>query len=202
MPSKPVPTTRTPGRKPTHAARMLARLWRENRLDKRTGPFKAIQAQANSYADRWGGWENLDALDESLIQSAAFLRTICTTIETFSLRGREIIDGGGALLPVLAKNYVTYQQALVRTLDSLERRDRSARQPIDLGTYLASHSGGHDVADATTDTADDTTAEASDEGRHEALAAPGDVLSDATDVTPDHAHPAAAETTEADEDEA
>jgi len=141
MPSRLTPLAPGIGRPPKHAGRLLARVLRKNRLDRRTRVSKILDHVATDLAADFGGWPCVSASQEIAIRRAAFLTVLCSSIEAWCLRQPDVIVDGELLGP-LKKGLATHQANLIRTLAALGIRPRAERVPS-LQEYLASrHNAG------------------------------------------------------------
>jgi len=147
MPSRLAPLASGIGRPPKHAGRLLARVLRKNRLDRRTRVSKILDHVADDLAGDLGGWPHVGASQEIAIRRAAFLTVLCASIETWCLKQPEVIRDGELLGP-LKKGLATHQANLIRTLAALGIRPRAERVPS-LSEYLAARAQNQPQSDAT-----------------------------------------------------
>lgn len=125
---------RPPGRPPKHGARLLERVLRENRLDKRTGVAKLLASIENDLAADRGGWPSTSAAEALLIRRAAFLALVCSSVENWLLRRPDLVVNGELLGP-LKKGLATHQANLTRVLSALGIKSNTPKVPS-LEEYL------------------------------------------------------------------
>ncbi len=119
------------GRRPKHAGRLLDRVLKENRLDRRTQTARMLDSVANDLAAERGGWQRVSAGEEIAIRRIAFLTLLCSSIESWALQQPGGVIAEGKLLGPLAKGYATHQANLVRTLAVVGiRPDRQPEQSL------------------------------------------------------------------------
>lgn len=136
---------RPPGRPPKHGARLLERVVRENRLDRRTNVAKLLASIENDLAADRGGWASTSAAETLLIRRAAFLALVCSSVENWLLRQPELVVKGELLGP-LRKGLATHQANLARVLSALGIKSSASKVPS-LEDYLAACGAtaqGHD----------------------------------------------------------
>jgi hypothetical protein len=130
---------RPPGRPPKHGARLLERVLRENRLDRRTATAKLLARIENDLANDRGGWPSVSAAQALLIRRAGFLALVCSSVENWLLKQPALVVKGELLGP-LKKGLATHQANLARVLAALGIEASASKVPT-LEDYLSRRTG-------------------------------------------------------------
>jgi hypothetical protein len=123
------------GRPPKHGARMLGRLLRDNKIDQRLQVARLLKIQRDLLVDDAGGLANISNRELLLIEKTATLAVIMSAMENWAFKEKPI-NPEGALLNVLAQNYIGYSNALRNNLTALGLKPTKPSSDIDLQDYL------------------------------------------------------------------
>lgn len=141
------PGNSLPDRREKHGARGFERRYLAGELDGREKETQLLKRELQDLADDRGGPEHLTNAERTLLERAAFKSVLCQVVEAYTLKQASPIGQDG-LLPVLAKQYLTWSNSLRRDLEALGLRPERPDKRPSLQEFLKARSAqnGHQGA--------------------------------------------------------